>query len=40
MSGVGGGSSDDMSSIEEVLRTKWSGCRIDWKGLAKPPSID
>ena len=25
--------------IEEVLRTRWPGCRFDWKNQI-PPSID
>ena len=35
--GSGGLSSD--FAIEDVLRTKWSGAAIDWKGQT-PPSID
>jgi hypothetical protein len=27
------------SPLEEVLRTRWPGCRVDWQGQA-PPSID
>jgi len=38
------GSSDNMSAgfchaIEEVLRTRWHGCRVDWMNQ-QPPSID
>mmetsp|Transcript_32701 Transcript_32701/g.33346 ORF Transcript_32701/g.33346 Transcript_32701/m.33346 type:complete len:586 (+) Transcript_32701:156-1913(+) len=25
--------------LEEILRTRWQGCRIDWRGVP-PPSID
>eukprot|EP00598_Pedospumella_elongata_P003873 CAMPEP_0184978332 /NCGR_PEP_ID=MMETSP1098-20130426/8859_1 /TAXON_ID=89044 /ORGANISM="Spumella elongata, Strain CCAP 955/1" /LENGTH=229 /DNA_ID=CAMNT_0027501453 /DNA_START=20 /DNA_END=709 /DNA_ORIENTATION=- len=28
-----------MCPIEEVLRTRWPGCNVDWKGQT-PPSID
>lgn len=36
-SGVSGGAGG--TPLEEVLRTRWPGCRIDWEG-AGPPRID
>jgi hypothetical protein len=33
-----GGGMSYMSPIDEVLRTRWPGCRIEWSGT--PPSLD
>ena len=40
LSGGGGGTGIFANShIEEILRTRWPGCRLDWLGN-NPPSID
>ena len=37
LSGAGGGESQFANShMEEILRTKWPGCRVDWMGNAVP----
>jgi len=37
---AGGGGATFICPIEEVLRTRWPGCRVQWLEGAPPPSID